>query len=433
VTLIDNGTKSQGWIYRSGNVIVLSDELEGIARGALLAVEARRAGPEDITATVYPEAIARANGTDVKSALAKVVDEMKTKQPPQAGGAAAGSGYAVEVAAEMLGLLTEADIGELGLAVDPAKGLVLRFRLLPRPGTRLATVAKEVVPFQIDPAVGAGGGPQAMLGGTSVGPFWRRMMSAYRDRLVASTEKGAPAALAYYDAVLAALGPQQSAALVAQKQSPYFAGLFSTALTDAAGAAKVAAALTHLDKAAMSALMTAQIGRTTTFDLTAKQEKVGKLKATHSRLKLKKMEGLDADVLKRLTAMELDIYWAVDGQRLLVAIGRDAKARLLAATSTPPPQLPGAGPQAEARAAAKNRDAFYYVDVTPVLNVIGALSEDKNSRVAALARAGAGPIPVVFTAGGDGVGKAWTADITIPVAAFSSVGTLILSGAAAGK
>ncbi len=156
------------------------------------------------------------------------------------------------------------------------------------------------MPFQIDPGVAAGSGPQAMLGASSIGPFWRRTMSIYRNRLVASTEKGASAALAYYDALMAAMGSQQSAAIAVQKQTPYIAGLFSTTLTDAAGAAKVAATLARLDKAALTALMTAQIGRTVSLDVTSKQEKVGKLKTTHCRFKLKKMEGLDADLLKRL-------------------------------------------------------------------------------------------------------------------------------------
>jgi hypothetical protein len=399
VTLIDNGAKSQGWVYRAGNVIVLGDELEGIARGALLALEARRPGPEEITATLYPDAIARANNTDVKSAVAKVIEEMKSKKTEV--GSTPGAGDATEIAAELLSTLAEADVGEIGLGVDPARGLTLRGRLRPRAATRLQAIAKDVVPFEIDPAVAAG-------------------------------EKGAAAALAYYDAFLAAMGTQQSASITVQKQAPYLAGLFSTTLTDAAGGAKIAATLGRLDKAAVSALMTAQLGRTVSFDLTAKAERVGKLKATHSRIKMKKMEGVDSDLLKRLLSAEMDVYWAVDGQRLLVAFGRDAKARLAAATGSPAPQLPTSGPQGEARAAAKGRDAFYYFDVTPMLTLAGTLSDDKNGRMAALSRAGAGPIPLVFTAGGDGVGKTWTAELTIPPAAFSSVGALILAGAAAG-
>ena len=50
-----------------------------------------------------------------------------------------------------------------------------------------------------------------------------------------------------------------------------------------------------------------------------------------------------------------------------------------------------------------------------------------------MARSGSGPIPVVFTAGGDGVGTLWTIDFTVPVAAFVSVGTMIAAGMGATK
>jgi hypothetical protein len=84
----------------------------------------------------------------------------------------------------------------------------------------------------------------------------------------------------------------------------------------------------------------------------------------------------------------------------------------------------------EARAAAKGRDAFYYTDLAPVLGLIGVFSTDP--RAAALARMGSGPIPLIFTAGGDGVGKIWTMDLAIPILTFKSVGNLIAAGMGVG-
>ena len=80
LTMIANGSgKSQGWVYRAGSVVVLGDEVDGMARGAMLALEARRASADDVTTTLYPEAIATAHGTDVK-----------TRDHRSSGGAAAG-------------------------------------------------------------------------------------------------------------------------------------------------------------------------------------------------------------------------------------------------------------------------------------------------------------------------------------------------------
>ena len=39
---------------------MLSDEIEALARGTNLTLEARRPGAEDVTAVVFPDAIARA-------------------------------------------------------------------------------------------------------------------------------------------------------------------------------------------------------------------------------------------------------------------------------------------------------------------------------------------------------------------------------------
>jgi hypothetical protein len=51
-----------------------------------------------------------------------------------------------------------------------------------------------------------------------------------------------------------------------------------------------------------------------------------------------------------------------------------------------------------------------------------------DARAAALARMGSGPIPLIFTAGGDGIGKMWTLDLNLPIAAFKSLGGLIAAG-----
>ena len=89
------------------------------------------------------------------------------------------------------------------------------------------------------------------------------------------------------------------------------------------------------------------------------------------------------------------------------------------------------GPFADAMAAAKGRDTFYYLDLAPILSLAGSLSDEP--RMAMLARGGAGAIPMVITAGGDGAGKAWSTDLTLPVAAFTSIGALVAAGMGGGK
>jgi hypothetical protein len=288
-----------------------------------------------------------------------------------------------------------------------------------------------VKPFQLDPAVATSApGGRFVVGASSLGPFWRGVLATYRDRLAADKQKGAAAALAYYDAVVAALAGQQSTSMSIQKEAPYLSGAFSVPLKDAASAAKVSSALAALDSAAASAMLRAQLADTSMLDWTVKKEAVGKLKTQHFRVKLKKKPDVPSELARRLGGQTLDLYWTVADTRMLLTLGKDAKTRLTAiAAGKAPPEANKA--LAEAQAAAAARDLFFYVDLTPVLGVVGALGDEP--RLAALAKGGASPIPMIFTAGGDGAGKLWTMDMTVPVAAFSGIGMLIAAGMGSGN
>jgi hypothetical protein len=428
-TLIEGNTGGRGWLYVAGNVVVLSDEIEALSRGTALTLEARRPGADDVTGVVFPEAVARANGTDVKSAIEKFVKEMQQTQTLAAtasGGDAAANERTTQALAEVMSLAGDASSIEVGLVSDPAKGLIVHAKFNARAGTRLESVAKEVKPFKLDPAVAAtNSSGRFIVGANSIGPFWRGMIATYRDRLAADKQKGAAAALTYFDAVVDALGGQQSTTLSLLKEPPYLAGAFSIPLKDAASAGKVATALGALDSAAASALLRAQMGDTSMLDWTVKKETVGKLKTQHFRVKLKKKAIETPELQKRLVGQTFDVYWTVADTRMLLTIGKDAKTRLgtIAAGKAAPETNKAL---AEAQAAAASRDLFYYLDVGPLLAMIGSISEEQ--RLAALSHGAGSPIPVIFTAGGDGAGKLWTMDVTVPVVAFTGIGSLIAAG-----
>ena len=76
---------------------------------------------------------------------------------------------------------------------------------------------------------------------------------------------------------------------------------------------------------------------------------------------------------------------------MLLTLGKDAKTRLTAIAAGKAPPEPNKA-LAEAQAAAVARDLFYYLDLTPVLSVVGSLTEEQ--RLAALGKGGGNPIPV---------------------------------------
>jgi hypothetical protein len=387
-TLVEGNTGGRGWLYLSGNIVVLSDDVDALARGTMLTLEARRPATDDVSAVMFPDAVARANGTDVKTAIDRFLKDMQMKQataaPAASGGDTAAQENTIRAVGEALALAGDASSIEAGLVSDPARGLTVHARFNVRPGTRLETVAKEMKPFQIDPAVATTSpGGRFIVGANSLGPFWRGMLATYRDRLAADKKKGA------------------------------------------ASAGKVATALAALDAAAASALLRAQLGDTSSIEWTVKKESVGKIKTQHFRVKLKKGSETPSELSKHMLGQTLDLYWAVADTRMLLTLGKDAKTRLTAIAAGKAATETNKA-LAEAQAGASARDLFYYLDLTPILAVVGALAEEQ--RLSALAKGGGSPIPMIFTAGGDGAGKLWTMDMTLPVAAFTGIGGLVAAG-----
>jgi hypothetical protein len=469
IVLIDNGSGGRGWVFRAGNVVVLSDKLEALARGAMLALQARHPAPEDVTAVLHPDAIARANGTDVRSAVAFAVEAMRSVQAERAlanaqaktegkaeadkkaGRKAAAppvDDHSIEMAAEILGMLADVETAEIGLVLDPTAGLVLRTRLRPREGSALAGVAREAHAYELDRAVleGAGAAP-ALVAASSYGPFIRGTMARQRERLAAQAaadpkDKGLAAALAFFDAMTAALAGQTSLACAISQDSPHFSSEISYPLKDAATAAKLAGTLAGLDHAAVVALWNAQVGQMPpSFDWSARKETVGKLKALRYTLTFKSaVVGTGgptakdaAQAMNKIFGRALEAYVAVVGTRFIATVGRNAKARLAALAAgkpaaAPPPPVPG--PLTDALAATNGRDGFFYFDLGSVLSLIGTYAQDR--RAAPLAQGAPHAIPIFGALGGDGVGKVWTVELTIPPAAFVGAGAIIQKMSAAG-
>jgi hypothetical protein len=256
----------------------------------------------------------------------------------------------------------------------------------------------------------------------------RAQMGRQRERLQASKAKGAAAALAFSDAMMAAIAGQSAFTMGLTHDSPPFSGALAYPLKDAATAAALGAALAHLDKDAAVALIEAQVGTMPLFDWTVKKESVGKLKALHYIFTIKKTAGLDAEIQKKLVGKGLDIYTAIAGTRMLATFGHGAKATLGKLVTAPAGTPDGA--LVDTLAATKGRDSFFHFDLGAVMSAVSSFVKDK--KLAAVTKGDWKPIPIYGTAGGDGVGKIWSVDLTVPVLAFVDAGDVVKKAMAAG-
>jgi hypothetical protein len=440
---IDNGTGGRGWVWQAGRVLVISDSVEGLSRGAMLALEARQsASTEDLTAVLHPEAIARANGTDLKTGLALFVAAARAAQASQSGAADEAGDHSLDVLQDLAGYLVDTDTVEIGLSMNTAQGLLASLRLRPRAGSGLEKLAREAHPFAIDPVLLGGTDEISLAAASSLGPFSRAQLAKQRARLQAGHDKGAAAALQVFDASLEAMAGSWAGV---GRLKPNLSLQAVYPLKDAAAGAKLGAALARFDTAAMTALWKTQVppAQQKMLAWRLKKEPVGRLKALHCVLSVstKTLAPSARDAAKNLLGGEsLDVFTAVAGNRLVVAVGKDAKAQLAAVAGGKKSEAKGAS-NGESRsellsalAAAKGKDSFGYFDLAPALGLVSALSDDP--RAAALAAAAPAPIPVYGTFSSEGEGKVMTFALTLPSAAFSGVGAVLqgvgASGAGAG-
>jgi hypothetical protein len=435
---IDNGAGGRGWVWQSGNVLVMSDSIEALARGAMLALDARRApGSEDVTAVLYPDTIARANGTDLKSAVSRLLAETDAAQGNGSGGLpGAPSADLVDMLQDLVSYLGDTDAVELGLAMDGTRGLIVSARLRPNPGTALEKVIAEVHTFELDPALLRGAGEIAFAFASGDGPFVRSQIARQRQRLQVSPDKGAASALQFFDASTAAIAGECSGV---GRIKPRLSAQFSCPLKDPAAAKKVSEAMQRMDQKAALALLKAQ-GKAPVgpFDWRIKKETVGKLRTLHYTLalSLKSMSRSVRDAVKKVIGEPaLDMYFAVSGTRLVTTVGKDAKTALKAmgdgstagksaGKSETKDQPKGA--LADALAASKGRASFGFLDLGSVLGILASFSDDP--RAASLARGQSPSIPIYGTFATDAPGKVMTFAVTIPPAAFAGAGAIFQAG-----
>ena len=157
-TLVEGNTGGRGWLYRAGNIVVLSDEADALARGTMLTLEARRAGRRR-----------RHGGSVPRRDRARERHRRQERDRPLLEGDGSRSRRAARPRARPA-TPRPASIrwrrwarrsrsratrraSRSAWSRIRRKGLIVRARFNARPGTKLETVAKEVKPFKLDPAV----------------------------------------------------------------------------------------------------------------------------------------------------------------------------------------------------------------------------------------------------------------------------------------
>jgi hypothetical protein len=411
------------WFLQVGNVVVFSDTEEGLVRAANLAIEARRAEGDDVTAVIYPEALARASGMDVKTAVEKGLEEARARAGAVGSGA---SSTALNEVQRFAKYLPDVEVLQLALDLDASQGASLRARLFPRGRSALAAIAQKTQPSALDPLL-FGRGEMGFALSSAYDSQTPPQIDGSRVRLAAEAkdDRGAATALK----LLEAFGEGRSGEMSLGGRvvpGPSLEGIYM--LRNVAAGAKLQAALRAMDKEALAALTRAATAawEIDLSDAKLRQEKVG----TTSALRLtlppqppgRRSGGWEGLMPALLGDGPVEIFVAViRSDRVAVAVGKNARAQIaaMAAGKTGAPS----GPLSEAMTAGGGRSLFYFLDGRHLAPLLTGVVRDPRA-TALIGSGNLPPLPIFGGVRGDPDGRFMAFDLTLPPACFAGLGAV---------
>jgi len=462
VWIIESRSSGRGWFLPVGNAVVFADSEAGLVQAGNLALEARRTpSKDDVTVVIHPDGLARAMGTDVKTASERLLAEIESRS------AATGNKLGAEGREQLRDLLGYApDLATVDIALDlnPEQGVTLLARLHARPATKLEAASRVVAAAPIDPLL-IGKDDAGIVVSSGYGERALAQLRRQRARLPAASDKGAnKGAVGAGNLLDALLGGLTGTLSMVGRLAPELSAEMVYPIKDPASATKLQAALQATDRAAVTALVSAETtgSGVATKVLRVQKESAGKLRAVHWTVSFT-VPGDTLGVMKKLVGKGgLDVFGAVvsgpAGDKLVFTMGPGAKARLVAMGSAKAPaKTPAKTASADAKTDAKKdtarakgamtggltealalqgeRTLYYYVDLRQGLAVAKALgsggADPRLQMVLGLLKA---PVPILGGATGDASGRQLTLDLTVPPSCIAGIGGLFgaMMGAGAG-
>jgi hypothetical protein len=372
-----NGNHDKLWLLPRDGAVLVAESREALVGGGALALAARTAGPADVIVDLYPEAMARAAGTDLATALRKMKSDVaglqaQARERLNDQGKRQASAATDRITQEMLGLfadvISDTADAQVRIGVDPGKGLTVVTAVRPKAGSALAGNIARGSPYAVDPALLAGEPPVGVwaLGDNAVSPkILRFARTAFLEPLLTARDKDR--VLRSYDTIAAAIaGPWSSAARMAPGPKIDFAYDLIYRLKPGTDGAALLATMTEMTRGSwLGALVTASTGDLFSAKVTSKRQGDVLTMVMTMNARDKEARAKLADV-PFLNGKPIESSIQVAGDRLLVATGGDSKRRLEtlragAAAATVP-----AG-AAAALAETTGAEGIYFIDVAAAL------------------------------------------------------------------
>jgi hypothetical protein len=151
------------WLLQRGNTLVAAQSLEDLILGAALAMEVAVASEDDVQVRVSPEAMAKSQGTDLKTALSGMLAAWTTAVKSMPGQSPLAAQVLEGMFKPVADRLAEVETAGFSLRLDAQKGAALRLEVSPRKDSKLAGMLGKPAPYQLDTRVVPEGDPMALM------------------------------------------------------------------------------------------------------------------------------------------------------------------------------------------------------------------------------------------------------------------------------
>lgn len=436
---VETRSGDRGWFLPFGTVVVFADTEEALVRAGSLAIEARREAKDDLSVVVYPDALARAVGTDVKSGIEHFLGDIEEVRGRKLGP------EALWQLREMATSLEDVTTAEFAIGIDPARGASFSIRLRPKAGSKLQAATRitktvpidplllGVLPITADKTDNKKGNrtdptcPADDMGFVIASAYGGRALEQIRRqraKLPANGGKSVATAGRLLDALAEGLTGEFS---MVGRGEPGISGEVVYPVRDAAAFARLQSALLASDRASLTAWVRAATqGEDVDMKVVmAKPESLGKTRALHAILAVA-ASGDGKGLWRKLVGPSgLDVFVAlVAGDRLAVTMGQDAKRRMAAIVAGGGKNKRALTPElAGATAGSPGRSLLYFFDLRQAISIALAIGGDPRLRM--LATGLRAPMPFLGGATGDGEGQVFTLDLTVPPSCFAGMGALV--------
>ena len=385
------------WLLSRGSMLVGAQSLESLALGAALAMATTSPSEDDLMVRVSPEAIAKSQGTDLKTALSGMLDTWKESLKSMPGQSPLTAQVLAGIFKPLADRLAEVEEAGLSLRLDAQKGVALRLELSPRKDSKLAGMLGKSAPYKLDTRVVPQGDPMALMAFsqiTMIASLWAEL------RPLVTEGKNGEEAAKQIDVLLDVFSSGGSGAMAIADKQMRMTGVYGLR-KESDGEAALSAMAGLMNGAWYRSMLAASEMK---GKVAVKRDKDVLLIST-TQVAPKNMPSAMAQAMKGMGLMSQSMAMLAKPANLFLATGKDAAAQVRQLALAEPGKPTGLDAAAVAESA--GADGFIYMDFGQLVKLAaGAMGAGENPMFSSLRL----PLWVSYRGG-----KSPTLDVRVPM------------------